>query len=222
MLDGLVYAVVIVLLILIVAYLVQPERFKKDHFTLEQTVLVRSQIDGLSYRVHTVHGGSEKAANILAEINRRAVELMRFLRKKYLRSNMGVIYPRRAEATRRLLNRWNPDNLAENSPQDPEGDTSYTIDKGAIVAICLRASRNNNGFHDLNTIMFVSLHEMTHIAVEILEHPPEFWSAFKFILQEATLAGLIKSHHYNRAPITYCGIKIDYNPLYDSGLATLS
>ena len=216
------FAIIIVLLILVVVYLVQPGQFKRDHFTLERTVPVRSQIDGLSYRVHTAHGGSEKAANILAEINRRAIELMRFLRKKYLRSEMGLAYPGRAKATRRLLKRWNPDNLAENSPQDPEGDTSYTIDKGAIVAICLRASRDRHGFHDINTIMFVSLHEMTHIAIEILEHPPAFWEAFKFILQEATQAGLIRSRPYKQVPLTYWCIRVDYNPLYDPGLPTLS
>jgi hypothetical protein len=208
-------------------------RARGDRFTLEGTRAVRSGVDGLPYRVHLVHGGSARAADRLALLNRRAVELLRHLRRKYLRGAAGRRHPARARAAARLLALYNPDNLAENSPRDPEGDTSYTIDKGAILALCLREKGPAAGpaagpggapphaLHDLETLSFVVVHELSHIAIEDLDHPPRFWRAFKFLLSEAREAGLLRGVDYARAPVVYCGMAIDYSPLHDPALPPL-
>jgi hypothetical protein len=219
----------VVLIVLIVGISAYTAWRRRDRFTLEQTHEIKSGKDGLAYRVHLVHKDPERAADTMAELNHKAVELMRHLRKKYVRSSMGRIYPGRAHATKRLLGLYNPDNLAENSPRDPEGDTSYTIDKGAILALCLREKTpgretglDGHDFHNMETLTFVTLHELTHIAIEDQDHPPRFWEAFKFILLEAREAGLIKGVNYNRHPTVYCGMDIDYSPLYDPGLSPIS
>lgn len=209
--------IVIVLVILIVGTFSTWQ--KRDRFALGQTRGVRSAVDGLHYRVHLVHADSTRAADTMAEMNRRAIELMRYLRAKYLRGGRNG---QRARATRQLLQLYNPDNLAENSPRDPEGDTSYTIDKGAVLALCLREKdQGAHDFHDLDTLTFVMLHELTHIAIEDQDHPKRFWQAFKFILEDAQDAGVLAPTNYGRFPEEYCGIKIDYNPLYDRGLQAL-
>lgn len=217
---------VVVLIILIIA---QAMWQRKDRFTLDWTQEVHSGVDGLFYRVHGVHKNPDKAADTMAKLNRRAIDLMRHLRKKYLRGPAREMFPARAKATQRLLNLYNPDNLAENSPRDPEGDTSYTIDKGAILALCLREknpARNGDpaahDIHDLDTLTFVTFHELTHIAIEDLDHPPRFWQAFKFILEEALHAGLISGVDYRLHPTVYCGMDIDYNPLYDKSLTPIT
>lgn len=217
---------VVVLIILIAAHSM---RRRKDRFSLDWTQEVHSGVDGLSYRVHGVHKDPSQAADTMAKLNRRAVELMRHLRRKYLRGPAREMFPARAHATERLLNLYNPDNLAENSPRDPEGDTSYTIDKGAILALCLREknpARSGDSaahdIHDLETLTFVTLHELTHIAIEDVDHPPRFWRAFKFILEDAMEAGLIRGIDYGRHPTVYCGMDIDYNPLYDASLTPIA
>lgn len=199
-----------------------------DHFTIEQTHEVVSHIDGLNYRVHGSHAGPQQAADTLATLNGRIIDLMRYFRGRYLRGADGDLYPERREAVRRLLERYNPDNLAENSPKDPSGDTSYTLDKGAIVAICLRerdpaasGDPHAHDIHDLDTLTFVTLHEMTHIAIDDIDHPPRFWSAFRFILEGAEDAGVYTSPQYAQAPRQYCGVNIDYNPRFDKNTTPL-
>jgi hypothetical protein len=220
---------VVIVLVLVVAYFVGRRLvLGPDRFTIEQTSEVVSHVDGMRYRVHGGHAGPQKAADTLAALNGRVIDLMRFLRGRYLRGAGGELSPERREAVRRLLARYNPDNLAENSPKDPSGDTSYTLDKGAVVAICLRerdpaasGDPRVHDIHDLDTLTFVTLHEMAHIAIEDVDHPPRFWSAFRFILEEAEDAGLYTSPRYAQAPRQYCGVRIDYNPRYDPSNPTL-
>ena len=220
---------VIILLILIVIVLVNSVWWNGNNFTLGRTSEIHSNIDGLPYRVHLIHEDSSQAADTMAELNRRAIDLMRHLRQKYLRGSTLGAFPEREHATKRLLGLYNPDNLAENSPRDPKGDTSYTIDKGAILALCLREknpaqSRDPqvHDIHDLEMLMFVTLHELTHIAIEDIDHPLRFWRAFKFILEEAIQYGILQGVDYKRYPTVYCGLVINYNPLYDSTLTLIT
>jgi hypothetical protein len=193
-----------------------------DHFTIEQTTPRVSSLDGMRYRVHEGHAGPQQAADTLAELNRRVIALMRHLRKVYVRGPAGDRYPERRRAVNRMLQRYNPDNLAENSPADPSGDTAYSLDKGAVIALCLRSKNTaENELHDIETLTFVTLHELTHIAVDVLDHPPVFWSTFKFILAEAEDAGIYVSPDYSREPRQYCGVKVDHNPIYDPGLPSI-
>lgn len=217
--------IVIVLIILVIFVQKASAWRRRDQFTLDRTRGVRSQVDGLTYRVHLIHSNSENAADVMAQLNTSAIELMRYLRRKYLREPAHGVYSGRKKATKRLLGLYNPDNLAENSPRDPEGDTSYTIDKGAILAICLRekdprraGQPDAHDIHDLETLKFVVLHELTHIAIEDVDHPKIFWESFKFILQDAQEAGIIRGVDYSRTPTVYCGMDIDYNPLFDESL----
>ena len=205
---------VLVLVLVVVAGPLGRLAFGPDRFTIEQTTARVSTVDGMPYRIHEGHAGPQAAADALAVLNRRIVDLLRALRARYARGPPG--HAARCAATARLLARYNPDNIAENSPTDPSGDTSYTIDKGAVVALCLRERGPAAGaLHDLDTLTFVALHEMAHIAVEDVDHPPHFWSAFRFLLEEAEAAGVYTSPRYEQAPRQYCGMSINYNPRYD-------
>ena len=199
----------------------------RERFSLGRTREIHAGTDGLPYRVHLAHRDPARAANTMAELNRRAIRLLRRLRQSYRRNLFRKIaFPERAHATARLLSLYNPDNLAENSPRDPGGDTSYTLDKGAVLALCLREKNSARpGFHDihdLETLTFVTLHELSHIATEDIDHPPRFWRTFRFILEEAVQAGILRGADYGRYPTVYCGIGIDYNPLFDPDLEPIT
>lgn len=214
----------VVLLVVLLVYFAEA-LVRRGRFGLGNTSAVRSSLDGANYRVHQAHGEAGRAADTMAELNGRVIALLRRLRGSYIRGG-GRGGPR-ARAAERLLGLYNPDNLAENSPLDPDGDTSYVMSKGSVVALCLRerapalsGGAAEHDFHDLNTLAFVTIHEMSHIAVEELDHPPEFWSAFKFLLGEAVAEGLYVPVDYERQPVQYCGMTVDYNPYFDSGLAS--
>jgi hypothetical protein len=237
--DRLVLALIIVLAVIIIFIFTKNVLIPlKDKFTLAKTVSVKSSIDGAKYAVHDDYPDSKDAANMLARINQRVIEIIRHLKQKYVKYATPTLiaeYPERVKAVNRLLARYNPDNLAENSPFDPEGDSAYSLDKGALIALCLRDRKprstqkdkmsaveiEEGRLHSIDTITFVMIHEMAHVAVDDIDHPPRFWAAFKFLLKEAEESGVIKSPNYRDYPVTYCGILVDYNPLYDERQYTL-
>jgi WLM domain len=210
-------AIVIVAVVLLMYYFARHVLLGSDHFTIEQTRPVASSVDGMKYHVHEGHPEYNQAADRLANLNSQIVDLMRYLRNKYVGTPMGAKYPARLAAVERMLQRYNPDNLAENSPQDPSGDTAYSLDKGAILAICLRHRdpKKKASLLDMSTLTFVTLHEITHIALDVIDHPPAFWSTFKWLLLEAEESGIYTSIDYAKHPVRYCGVSVDYNPRYD-------
>jgi hypothetical protein len=215
--DAALVAAVVVLLIVVVVG-VPWWRRTRDRFSLNQARPREAELDGYPYRVQGGHPGAAEAADRLAQINARTVRLLRALRRKYARGAQKGQYPARAAATQRLLSLYNPDNIAENSPRDPSGDTSYTVDKGAVLALCLRGKGPGTPLHPINLLTFVALHELTHIAVTVHDHPPEFWIAFKWLLAEAAEAGVYRPEDFRSRPQTFCGTPVDYNPLFDAGL----
>ena len=159
----------------------------------------------------------DTAADTFAHINQVTTELINFLYDKYKNSDNK----RKKSVVTYLKNRYNVENLRESSPLNIEKDTSYTINKGDIIAICIRSSKLFNQIHDTETLIFVVLHEITHISIESYDHPDEFWEVFKFILIEAEENGFYKSPNFSKNPQEYCGIKINYNPRYDNAVKLL-
>lgn len=208
---------VIILAVIAVLYFVYCN-FKLK-FSIKNTRSIMASHDGEFYRVHNSPDGGD-AANALARLHGFIITLLRYLRKKYL---INRNQPQaRVIAVEKLLSRYNPDNLVENSPDNPEGDTAYSLDKGAVMAICLRDKRPGKygKIHDMEILIFVTIHEMAHIALDCYDHPPEFWSMFKFLLEEAENAGIFSSPDYASEPQNYCGVLINYSPKWDRSLTS--
>jgi hypothetical protein len=176
--------------------------------------------DGKSYKVHNFNDAND-AANALAEMNFVMVKLIAYLKYKYVgrgyQKNEFVSNYDKISAVNNILNRYNPDNLVENSPND-KTDTSYTLNKGSTIAFCLREKNANGDLHDINTLIFVAIHELVHIAIDDNDHPPIFWKTFKWLLQEAELGNIYFSQDYQKNPVKYCGMGVNYNPLYDDSV----
>jgi hypothetical protein len=127
-----------------------------------------------------------------------------------------------------ILQNYNPDLLEENDPIFTPGDKTFTLNFRRI-AICIR--QKNWKFYDFNTLMFVFLHEISHTGTHPRylmvngrreNHPPMFWRVFKFVLTQAVEYGIIVPIDYNtKNYITYCGIDIQNNPLFDSSVDPL-
>jgi hypothetical protein len=231
-------AIIIAVVAVIIKFIRIAHMAVRDHFTINQTIPVMATVDGMKYRVHGGHSDPRAAANLLAQLNRRTTDLLRWMRKRYIgapgvppAASRHEMTRARMDAVQNLLARYNPDNLAENSPLDVAGDSSYCLDKGAVIALCLRTKAKPavNGrpavaageLHDLDTLIFVTLHEIAHAAIEEIDHPPKFWSTFKFLLDEAEISGIYYSRNYERSPVDYCGVHVDYNPKFDRSLPSI-
>ena len=215
---GLLYAFVIALLLVAISNTV------KENLVPGDTVPMRAS-DGFVYYVNPNLHDPEGAAELIAEINRRIFKLMRHLKKKYsvsidqLPSNAKC--PEKVRQIRELLRRFNPDVIFESDPNNSKGDTSYTINKGKILALCLRPKSNPDTFHDINLLMFVALHEISHYIAPIYDHKVEFWITFKFILKEAESIGIIKLINYRENPTVYCSVPVRHSPAFDDSLIDL-
>ena len=110
--------------------------------------------------------------------------------------------------TQLLLSRYNPSRLTEGLIE--ANSTTYTINKGSKIVFCL-SSRTDNKVYDLNTLTFVTLHELAHIGSKSEGHGDEFRFAFKFWVNSAIKAGIYSYQDYSRKPQEYCGLTINAN-----------
>ena len=156
-----------------------------------------SKIDNRDYEVQ-IRDDSQEAADLIAQIRQKLELLVKHLIKTY---------PNR-ERTQGMKKNFNPDRIKEGI--DDPNYTSYSINKGEQIVLCLRT---NNKLMDLNTMMFVVLHELSHICTESIGHTVEFWTNFKWILEEAINIGVYKKQDFKLNNVEYCGMTITDSPL---------
>lgn len=115
---------------------------------------------------------------------------------------------------KRLKEGFNPKKIQETLPTSEY--TAYSENKGEKIAFCLDKNKDGKGgLIDSNTLMFVAIHELAHVASESIGHTDEFWRNFKFLLQEAEKINIYVPEDYKNKPKEYCGMDITDNPYYD-------
>ena len=159
---------------------------------------VRSKIDDKEYTVQ-IKDDSLEAANLIAKIREKLVVLMEHLEKSFSLND---------ERIRLLKRNFRPDRLKEGV--DTPGYTSYSINKGEQIVLCLRS---NDKLVDLNTMLFVVLHEFAHLSTESIGHTEEFWDNFKWILEESINIGIYTKQEFKVKNVEYCGMTITSSPL---------
>lgn len=110
----------------------------------------------------------------------------------------------------RLIKRLHNIKLEE-SPDEPN-TSSYTLNKGELIALCVR-HKDTKDIHDYKLLQFVVIHELAHVASVSTGHNAEFLKNFKWLLNEASEAGIYKPEDYSKNPITYCGVHVTNNPM---------
>lgn len=143
----------------------------------------------------------EEAANLMAHLKQNMSTLVEHL-NQYHDDHHGV---------KNLNKRLYLDNMMEAPHEDDS--TSYTINKGEEMHICMREKNKNKVLHDVNTMMFVILHEMAHIMSDSIGHNNEFRENFIFLLKNAAQIDLYKKINYQKEPQSYCGLKINTTPI---------
>jgi hypothetical protein len=158
---------------------------------------ITSTIDNRNYEVQ-IKEDAQEAANLIAQIREKLIIITDHLIKSYPNE----------DRTKRLKNNFKPDNIKEGI--DNPNYTSYSVNKGEQIVLCLRS---HNKLMDLNTMMFVVLHELSHICTLSIGHTTEFWDNFKWILEEAINIGVYKKQDFKLNNVDYCGMKITDSPL---------
>ena len=131
----------------------------------------------------------ELVADLLAKkVTRKLKKLVKYLGEKY---------PTR-ENVKRLTSKFNPKKIMETLPTSKF--TAYSENKGEKLAFCTTTTKEGSKLIDENTLTFVALHEISHIATESIGHKKEFWENFKFILKNAVSLGLYEPKDYKKKP----------------------
>lgn len=161
-----------------------------------------SDVDGKKYCVRERHK-LELAADLLAKVTERMTKLVKHMEKEY---------PENPDV-QRLVDNYRPNRISETLPTSTL--TAYSENKGQKIAFCLNKSKDGNKLIDLNTLTFVAIHELGHLMTESVGHKPEYWSNFKFLLQNAEEINIYQPEDYKSNPKSYCGMEITDNPYFD-------
>ena len=170
-----------------------------DTFNLKCII---SDVDGKKYCVRE-RLKLELAADILATATQRMIKLV-----EYMEKNHGD-----DDRVKRLVSNFNPDNIRETLPTSKL--TAYSENKGEKLAFCLNKKKDGKELIDIETLTFVAIHELGHVMSVEVGHGDEFWTNFKYLLENAEKAGIYKNIDYNKTPETYCGMEITDNPYFD-------
>jgi predicted metal-dependent hydrolase len=174
-----------------------------DTYFSNEVEYVRSTIDNEMYLVRSLPDKQE-AADLIAKIRGRLETFVDHLTKNKSDD----------ERVKRIQENFRADKISEGSENAKY--TSYSINKGEKIVLCIRSRDEKKKLVDLNTMMFVVLHELAHIATVSIGHTPEFWDNFKWILKEAVGTNTYISQDFRSKPVEYCGIQITDNPLHSS------
>lgn len=213
---------ILIVLILVFTY-IQCTKYKQVFIGSRRWNVIRS------------YSNCDEAARLLANANGKMIQFLRHLKKKYHidltdeeialegRDHIAVLATPNDVRNMAgvLVTNYNPDEFYETDPRYTN-DTSYTVDKGESMHLCLRDKKNPDKLIDLNTIIFVMLHESAHIAnYKYWGHTQYFWSIFRWLLHEATSINIYQPIDYSKYPVDFCGLHVGYSPLFDSTLPNI-
>ena len=181
----------ILILSIIFMYLI----YQYHYYSNIETIV--SKIDNRNYDVQ-IKDDSTEAADLIAQVREKLILLVNHMYKTFP-SNPKVM---------RLKKNFNPDVLKEGI--DNPSYTSYTVNKGEEIVLCLRT---DGKIVDINVLTFVCIHELSHIGNETIGHDEPFWEFFKELLIEAINIGVYIKYDYRKSPVKYCGMMITDSPL---------
>jgi hypothetical protein len=170
--------------------------------------LVKSSVDGEDYLVRNLPD-KQDAANRLARVREKLIKL---------RTYVDVKFPDKPFVKQMMKNF--DCSAARFSESTPDAQyTSYSVNKGEKVFMCLRQRNDHEELVQENIILFVAIHEMSHVGTSSIGHTPEFWNHFAWLLQQAEAINIYQYTDFAAHPVEYCGVHITDAPKYKDGVA---
>lgn len=158
-----------------------------------------SKYDGRMYEV-IKHNTQDQAVELLAHIRNNIMMLSDLISKDNYLNKFDVSF---------FQKQISKIEISENT-QCQSGLTSYTVNKGKKMVLCLR-SNSTKELHDLNLIFYVVIHELAHILCPDYGHTRTFVDIFKHMLSLAMLNKLYFKIDFVSDQTEYCGMTIRDN-----------
>lgn len=184
----------LILIICLVLFKTQIEGF---------VINVKSSVNGKTYEMQE-YSNIDNAVDMMAKLDQNINKFAVHLLQKYPDDKRVQRLHKNLQLTR-----------YEEAPHK-DNESTYTINKGELIKICLRHKKENKPIHSLNTLMFVVIHEMAHVMSISIGHNKEFMTNFRFLLREADHINIdYEPIDYSEENITYCGVHVSHNPYYN-------
>jgi hypothetical protein len=192
-----------VLGIVVVSYIAM--YFKHSRYPMS---LVQSTVDKEYYLVRNLPDKQE-ACDRLARVRAKILVLRTFLDQTY----------KDKPFVKQIINNFDcsSERFSESTPDAQY--TSYSVNKGEKIFMCLRQRNEKEELVNENTILFVALHEMSHVGTSSIGHTPEFWNHFAWILEQAERVKIYEYTDFAAHPVEYCGVHITDSPTYKKGVS---
>lgn len=180
--------------------------------------MISYPINNKQFKVYDKFHDYKSAGEMLYKLDKDIQLLFNHLNKKYLQSGKYKINKLLKSRIEHLIKTYDCKNLSEHFPKKrtfggKAPDSSYTLNKKKIF-LCLRDDKTKK-FHEYNEIMFVLLHELSHICFKGFQHPEFFWVYFKFILHESVEIGIYNPIDYRKKNSKYCNTQLKANPYFN-------
>ena len=160
--------------------------------------VLKSTNDNRKYRLLDLPG-KEKCMEILVQLNKNVIQLLSYVKDED------------REGIKDLLDNYRPDSLCENL--ENRSLQAYSLNKGEEICLCLREPENELIIiDDMNTLMFVLVHELAHLMTDDIGHTNKFWNNMAYLLKKSSEINLYNPINYKISPVMYCGVKIDETP----------
>ena len=170
--------------------------------------LTQSLVDKEYYLVRNLPDKQE-ACDRLARVRAKILVLRTFLDQTY----------KDKPFVKQIINNFDcsSERFSESTPDAQY--TSYSVNKGEKIFMCLRQRNEKEELVNENTILFVALHEMSHVGTSSIGHTPEFWNHFAWILEQAERVKIYEYTDFAAHPVEYCGVHITDSPTYKKGVS---
>lgn len=164
---------------------------------------VKSSIDDESYLVRNLPD-KQIAADRLAQIREKLLRLRKYLEQSHDDSPF----------VKQMLKNFDfsSNRFTESTPDAQY--TSYSVNKGEKIYMCLRQRDEKEQLVDTNVLLFVALHEMAHVGTSSIGHTPEFWNHFAWLIKQAEHIKIYTFKDFAAHPVEYCGVHITDSPTY--------
>ena len=189
---------IFVLVVVGIAYYIM--YFKNSKYPV---AYVKSTVDNESYLVRNLPDKQE-AADRLARVRQKILLLRKHLQQSHMEKPFVKQMVDNFDCT--------ADRFSESTPDAQF--TSYSVNKGEKVFMCLRQRNEKEELVQENIILFVALHEMSHVGTVSVGHTPEFWNNFAWLLKQAEATKVYEFTNFAAHPVEYCGVHITDSPTY--------
>lgn len=139
-------------------------------------------------------------ADCLATLNASILKIIEELKNRKQNNELGadMIVP-----LENLLKRYSHNAIREGMEENEY--TSFSLDKREIH-FCVRSRDDKHSIYDSNLLLYVGIHEVSHLACPNEGHTREFTSIFVYLLGVASDLHLYEPMDFRKSPVNYCGL----------------